>query len=165
MSLENNASKSDKQFCMHCNIALATRKTFQAHLRTRKHRKRCEELSMCSRGAFKHVFSNRLFDIASPGIITMEEAIPWLDLARLDLEMLVKKIFPPRLHWSTCASHPGFSLNEFKILLIAARTDTSWRAFQYMRDIRAGNAIEKPSLHEEAITQLDSAWKIALIVS
>ena len=166
MNPESNSPKPDKQFCNVCNITLATKKTFQVHLRTRKHQKRCGGLprKADSISTFRHVFGDRLFDITSPGIITMDEAFPWLDLLRSDVETLVKKIFPPRLHWSVTVPHPGMSLDEFKMLLIAARTGASERAFQHMKDVRAENAQQKAYVHKEAMAQLESAWKRALYI-
>lgn len=163
--LQFKQSENDPYFCTDCKIALATKRTYQSHLQTKKHTKNVEGRCANSIEAFQRCFGDRLFDITTPGMISIEETLPWLGLSRSDVGKLTIKIFPSRLHWlpeDSAAIHAGLSLNEFKMLLIAARTETSWRAFQHMRDIRSKPVDNRVSCSDLTLQKLESAWNSSL---
>lgn len=138
--------------CEVCDKTLANVKTFRAHLQTKSHAKnasrnqetpRYVEHDLSRRG-FAHCFTNRLYgDLMTPDyedakVFNIRELAVWVGLENADLAALVGKIFNQTLEYTSEGIFEPryFGLNQFKKLLIAARTQQSGDSLEFMKSLR-----------------------------
>ena len=140
-------------FCEVCNKKLASAKTFRAHLLTKTHSKqlflrnkeadKVQQIPDLSLHDFKTRFGDRILsdlvkDNRGDVHFDINEIEPWLGLDSSDVIALVRKIFHETLEKSDQGvfEPSSFSLNQFKKLLIAARTKQGGDSFEFMKAIR-----------------------------
>ena len=147
---------SDGSFlCEVCNKKLASAKTFRAHLLTKTHGKnvslhdreeadRVQRTPDLSLHEFKTRFGERvLSDLVKSNRddvhFDINEIQPWLGLESSDVIALIRKIFHETLERSDQGDFEprSFGLNQFKMLLIAARSKQSHDSFEFMKAIRS----------------------------
>ncbi len=140
-------------FCDICDKQLANARTYRAHLATKTHGKKESERKRCklekndqhvSQQDFSDWFGERLYgDLLRPDkqdteLFDINEIKPWLGLDSADLISLVDKIFHETLQCDAKGVFvlQQFGLNQFKNLLLAAKTDKSAASFLSMKETR-----------------------------
>ena len=141
--------------CEVCDKTLANAKTFRAHLLSKSHSRnasRNRETPNCvehdlSRRTFEHYFADRLYgDLMAPHyedakVFDIRELVVWVGLENANLAALVGKIFNEKLEYTSEGIFEPryFGLNQFKKLLIAARTRQSGDSLEFMKSLRAAH--------------------------
>ena len=149
----NSGNGSSGVYCQVCDKTLASIKTFRVHLQTKSHAKntsRNQETPRyvehdLSRQVFAHCFTDRLYgDLMTPDyedakLFNIRELAVWVGLDNADLAALVGKIFNEKLEYTSEGIFEPryFGLNQFKKLLIAARTRQSGDSLEFMKSLRA----------------------------